>query len=192
MPWQRNGSTQDLTATVWRDMLSPLAHAPAKITHASHLQFTTFIDGIYQWEFTKDADSADVLFVSFHVNHDFKPGSTMYLGVHTAPSTAGQTGTVVWKYDYTVAKAHDQETFPVIQTITMTCNTSATQYRHQITSDTVGLTSSSLEPDTMIIGKFYRDGAAGSNAGSQFALSLDFHYQSDRYGTSQRVPPWDT
>lgn len=192
MPWQRSGSTQDLTATVWRDMLYPLTHAPSKITHASHLQFVAFIDGIYQWEFDEEADSSDVLFVSFHVNHDFKPGSTMYLGIHTSPSTAGQTGTVVWKFDYTVAKSHDQETFPAIQTSTITYTTSAVQYRHQITSDLVGLTSSSLEPDAMILGKLYRDGAGGSNLGSQFALSLDFHYQADRYGTSQRLPPWDT
>ncbi len=39
-----------------------------------------------------------------------------------------------------------------------------------------------------------RDTTDGDDAksGAQFCNYVDSHYQADRYGTSQKAPPWDT
>jgi hypothetical protein len=132
---------------------------------------------------------------TFHVNHDYRPGSSAYIHVHSSPMNAGLSGTVNWKVAWTYARGHNQSgptftAFPACQTISLPCVVSATQYQHQITEVEFG---SMLEVDTLIKCYLYRDTTSGDTcAGDVAALFLDFHYQADRNGTSTKAPTWDT
>jgi hypothetical protein len=180
-------------------LISDLSRAQA-VGGGASLTLDTFRTPTKAWIFTHAATSANGLLLAFHVDHDLARATPAageasprkaYIHIHTSPMTAGQTGTVAWKFSYTLAKGHNQAAFPAAQTIDLTCTTSATQYQHQITEDTVGVDL--LEPDTLVLGYLYRDGAAETCTGDQAALFCDFHYQTDRATTTQKSPSggWD-
>lgn len=192
MPIQKAGSVVSYTADVWQDLTAALGASPTENANAGGMTWQTVRNNIKAWRFSNASSVTEGLYVYFHVPHDWKPGSTAYIHVHTCPDTAGQTGTVRFRFEYTVAKGHTStgNPFPATQTINLDYTTSATQYQHQITEDTVGI--SLLEVDSIVMGYLYRDGAAGTNTGNQFAVFCDFHYLSDRSGTSQKAAPFDT
>jgi hypothetical protein len=132
------------------------------------------------------------VFTSYHIDHDYAPGTLAYFHVHTCPATAGQTGYADWEVSYSIARGHNQASsaFPAVSTVTLRCTTSATQYQHQITEDTGGI--SLLEPDSLLHLAIRRLSATDTCNGSQLLLFVDVHYQADRYGTQQKAPPWDT
>jgi hypothetical protein len=180
------------TGPGWRDMVADLVRAQATGGGVT-LSLAALAGNVLSWKYTAAAGVGNGLSISFHVDHDLARAAANrkgYIHVHHGPVAAGQTGTSVWKFEYVLAKGHSQAAFPTSSTtITLTSTSSATQNQHQIIEDTVGIDL--LEPDTLIHGYLWRDGAAGSDAGAHWCYYCDFHYQTDRDMTSTKAPPWD-
>lgn len=184
----KDGDETYFPRLVWRDSLADMSRSP--VPGGANPTWTTYQGNINAHSFSATSSTGH-LWASFHVDHDYAPGTLAYLHVHSSPATAGQTGNALWEIEYSIARGHNQASFSAPATLTLTCATSASQYRHQITEDTAGI--SLLEPDALLLIAVRRLGAAGGDTcnGAQFLHFVDLHYQADRYGTTQKAPPWD-
>jgi hypothetical protein len=132
----------------------------------------------------------DSVYLSAHVPHDIKPGSTMYVHVHW--STNGtDLNTVKWQLAIINAKGHNQANFNADAVLTLEEAAHGTAWRHMITEDAVGITA--LEVDSLILVELKRITNGGVNNGDAvFGLYVDFHYESQQYATPKRVPDFYT
>lgn len=124
----------------------------------------------------------------FHIKHDIKPGSKMYPHVHwTISSTA--TESVKWQLTYSIAKGHQQESFPVSSTVTVEGTPTGDAWEHMISEVTDANAIDAPEVDSLIFCRLTRITNGGSdNANNIFGLTVDMHYQKDRFGTPNKAP----
>lgn len=190
-----NGVAWD--TAVWKDMLGRLN---ARNTGATAPSFTAFRGGaVDQYAFSVN----DEVQVEFHIPHDYKPGSDLYLHVHWAHNGTAISGNMVWTYYATYAKGHNQANFPaeVTGTITYATTNIATtpQYRHRI--DEIQLSASSpsasqldtddLEVDGLILLNITATTIptiTGGTPNEPFLLMADLHYQANYFGTKNKAP----
>lgn len=132
----------------------------------------------------------DSVYVAAHVDHDVKPGSTMYPHVHW--STSGtDTNSVRWEVRYIAAAGHNQANFGTDTVIQLTEAAHGTAWRHMITEDGTGFIAP--EVDSVILMEIKRVTNGGTdNLNTVFGLFVDLHYQSDRNATPNRVPNFYT
>jgi hypothetical protein len=177
-----------LQSTGWRDMQASLTNGRA--TGSNVPNWSTIVNGIDAWSFS--ATVMNELWISFHVDHDYKVGSLVHMHVHWLPSTTG-LGTVRWGLEYTVAKGHSQQAFGLSQTIYIEQAASGTQFMHQVAEHAAGL-DLGLEPDTVVLVRLFRDAAHPNDtyAGAAFGIFCDLHYQTERYSTPQKAPNFYT
>lgn len=140
---------------------------------------------------------------SFHIPHDWVPGTDLYLHTHWAHNGTAISGSLVLNWYVTYAKGHYQATFPAeknnTQTITTTDITSHPQYEHfideiQISSaggSSTTLNTNDLEPDGLIM--FHMDTTTiptitGGSPNQPFILFIDLHYQATNITTKNKVP----
>lgn len=158
---------------------------------------------IRQYEFTAGGGMHEMWF-SYHIQHDYKIGSDLYLHVHWSQNTVdtggpdGTPGNVKWYFDVTYAKGHNQAAFSTPFTTSIVDTGSPTQYQHilsevQLSSSTPSgsqLNTNLLEPDGVIILRLYRDGADVADTINQsvFLHFCDIHYQTDRVNTKNKAP----
>ena len=131
----------------------------------------------------------DTAWVFYHIGHDYKPGSEIYLHAHWLPDGTN-SNSVRWQWIYAIAKGHNQSAFPLASptTITATQTVGGTQYQHYIT-ETVPIASAQLEPDAIIAVQISRITNGGTdNTDGIFLLFADVHYQADRSSTLNRSP----
>lgn len=131
----------------------------------------------------------DECWLSFHIPHDYVPGTQLYMHVHWMPSgTDGNT--VKWQFDYTYARGHGQQAFNIGTLTTATALSAAPtlQYQHMV-SETVGQTIANCEPDGIVYVHIKRiTNGATDNANSIFVLKADVHYQTTGIGTKSKSP----
>jgi len=147
-------------------------------------------NGIYLNAF--DQTTSEQGFFAVHLLHDLKYGTDMTWHVHWTHNNASPSGAVKWNIDYSMAKGYETDTFDAPTTITTT-QTAAAQYTHHITPDDMTVPfSASMEPDSVIIGRIYRDAgdAADTFADDAFLIQFDLHYQMAQYGTEERNRPF--
>lgn len=152
-------------------------------------------DGIYAYQF--DADAMNECFSNFHLGHDYIPGSMVFPHVHWSPNTTS-TGVVRWGIEYTWARRHDstgQTHFPATNTLYIEVNLEADhQYAHMVSEapDGQGIPGSTMEVDSIILCRFFRDGAHPNDTFPDpvFLLSVDLHYRSLVKTTPSRFPPF--
>ncbi len=152
-------------------------------------------DGIYAYAF--DADTMNECFSNFHLGHDYVPGSMVFPHVHWSPNTTS-TGTVRWGVEYTWARRADstgQVSFPATSTLYIeTTIASNSQYYHMVNEspDGAGIPGSTMEVDSIILCRFFRDAAHVNDTFPDpvFLLSVDLHYQSLVKTTPSRFPPF--
>lgn len=153
--------------------------------------------GIRQFQFSVN----NISFNSFHMPHDYVPGSDMYIHVHWSHNATTITGgTLTWTYEISYSKGHNQAPFGAPVTGTITSTASTTQYQHLI--DEVQFTAASpsasqidsdiLEVDGLILcamtltaNNLTISGGAGINP---FLHFIDIHYQSTSVGTKNKAP----
>jgi len=132
----------------------------------------------------------DSVYLTTHVPHDIKPGSTMYMHVHWA-TDGTSLNTVKWELDYTFAKGHNQSNFGADATITLEEAAQGTAWRHMITEDAVGIPA--VEIDSLILVELKRITNGGAeNADGVFGLFVDFHYEAQQFATPSRTPDFYT
>lgn len=157
---------------------------------------------IRQYQFSQS--QMNELWFSYHMQHDYKPGSDIHLHIHWSQNTvdtggtAGAPGNVKWYFDVTYAKGHNQAAFFAPITTSVVGTASGTQYQHmlnevQLTSSTPTgsqFNSNLLEPDGVIILRAYRDASDVSDTLDQapFVHFVDIHYQTDRVNTKNKAP----
>ena len=171
--------------TGWRDLIGPVTGAA---TGGGTPTATVFgpSGNIKQTAFGVN----DSVYMSFHVQHDTKPGSTMYPHVHW--STNGtSTASVKWEINYTTAAGHNQAAFPAESTITVEEAASGTAWQHMVTEDATGITAP--EVDSLILIELKRITNGGTeNLDTVFGLTVDWHYEVDRLATKNRAPDFYT
>jgi hypothetical protein len=175
----------------FRDLIGQLVVRGSGVNNPT---WAAIMTNIYAYQFTVNQE----IWLTFHVDHDYVPGTVVYIHTHwTHNSTTVTTGGVTWTFDVTAAKGHQQAAFAAAKTTSVTQTaTPTTQYEHFIaeTALTVAGGSASLidtaliEPDTLIMVRVSLTGNTLSAATNPFLLSCDLHYQSTGIGTKARAP----
>lgn len=179
-----------LTSTVYDDYtVSGLAIGLG----ASAPTLTAFRGSLYLPVFPGIGATVTQAFFTLHLLHGLKQGTDITFHVHWTHIIASPTGNVKWQIDYSVARGYGVGTYPAASTLSVT-QAAGAQYTHHITNDddmTI-TTSVELEPDSVIIGRLYRDPAdAGDTfANDAYLIQVDVHYQKSHIGTTERNRPW--
>ena len=151
-----------------------------------------FRNGMYMNAFNGTGVTVEQAFFTIHILHGMKPGTTPTFHIHWAHNQVSPSGNVKWLIDCTVTKGYGAGTYAAPETLT-TIQTAPAQYVHEITDDDdMPLSSSEIEPDSVIIGRIYRDPADASDTfeADAFLVHIDLHYQRDRIGTPERNRPF--
>lgn len=138
-------------------------------------------------------DKQNTVTVTYHVLHDYKPGSTAYIHVHWYPTTnmtAGQT--VVWDFRVKVARGHNQGekliATPTVLFATHTADGTETAGDHMITETTTGIDLREVDSIVMVRVEYDLTSTYPNNV---VGLQADLHYQSTQETTKFRVPPFN-
>lgn len=162
----------------------------------------TFITGVSAFAYTNNKE----MDFSFHMPHDWVPGTDLFIHVHWGHNAnTSVSGNVVFNFDITYAKGHNQANFAaaVSPAITYALTNIATtpRYRHRIDEIQLSATSPSgtqidtddLEVDGLIQGTLQVDLSGAtltttSPAKSIYIFTIDLHYQSTNVGTKAKAP----
>ena len=133
------------------------------------------------------------IWLFFHINHDYKPGGDILLHVHWTSAGTDTTNAVAFRFDYTVAKGHNQAsggTFNIGSPTTVTiAQASGAQYRHMVTEMETTIDVTNAEPDSVIWVQVERvTNGATDNTDDIYLLLVDCHYQMSRFATPQKAP----
>lgn len=170
----------------WRDLTSEIV---LKGTGASDPSFSTYGATVLR-QYNFSATTEQEVFMTFHVPHDYVPGTDIYFHAHWSNAAATpNTGSVVWGFDYSFAKGFNQAAFPGLTTITVTQACPATRYQHNI-AETAAVTISGMEVDGLILVRAYRKAAdaADTCTDAVFLHTIDIHYQSNNMATKNKAP----
>jgi hypothetical protein len=159
---------------------------------------TVFRGNVDQLAFAGTGGTVEEAFFSIHILHDIKAGTYPTFHVHFAhiidsgSYTAG-TNSVVWQIEYSVASGYGNGTFPAPRSLSSTTTVQG-QYVHHISSDDDMVMSSpdDIEPDSLVLGRVFRDPAHASDdfANDVFLLQLDMHVQLGQIGSEERNRPF--
>ena len=184
----------------WRDLEGLIYPDPANPAAAPTVAL--FRTGLYAYSYT----DGDQCHFSFHMPHDWAPGTDLFLHVHWAHNATGvAANTLTWAFVMSFAKGFAQEVFsvPITPSITyaMVNLTTTPQYQHKITEIQLSAASptaaqfdtDNLEVDGMFIGTMTMGVPAGSFSGGTpdeaiYIFTIDLHYQSTGIGTKQKSP----
>lgn len=134
---------------------------------------------------------------TLHLLHDFKADSIPTFHVHWTHDQATPTGNLVWKIDYTVARAYNAAAFDVASPTTLSTTVDAStvpQYYHHVAgelpepSDFKLSANDDLQVDALILGRIYRGNAGDGDTFNDdpFLLQIDMHYEKGQLGTTNR------
>lgn len=184
-----DGNFTDLnarTALGWRDNVVQLNTQPGNPDAPA---LNIFRDGIHAYNFF--AGELSEAFAAFHVDHDYAMGTALYPHIHWAVNTTA-VGTIRWGIEYTLAKGHGQMAFGPTTTVYVEQTTDGTAYKHYVAevSTTNAIPGTYVEPDTLILCRFFRDGAHENDtlAADAFVFVVDLHYQADKATTPNKAP----
>ena len=168
----------------WKDLTSDIKSSGVGSNDPT---WSLMFDGIYAHKFNNN--NMNQCWTTFHIDHDYKLGSPIHLHIHWTTSDAG-SGTVRWGFEYTIAKSHQQEAFPKSSIVYVEQSCVPTARTHYVAEITTGLTSNSFEPDTLILVRVFRDAAnlKDTCTSQVFGLTVDCHYQIDRFATVNKAP----
>lgn len=191
----KGDGTADWNVPVWKDLIGDIVPktsgvgAPTLATYRGNIRGFAYSAG----------DDGDI---SFHLPHDYAPGSDLYLHMHWSHNSTAISGNFVVNFYVTYAKGHSQATFPLEIATSISAGglnlTNTPQYTHRI--DEIQLTAASpsgsqfssslIEPDGLIM--IHYDTASiptlTGGAGEPFILFIDLHYQANMVGTANKAP----
>jgi len=172
----------------WRDIIGSPQEPTVGSGKPSWTQIAT--SGVYTWNFA----TADVQYYTYHIPHDYVPGSDIHFHVHWFSSTTAGASTR-WTFDYLYSKGHQQAAFPTTASSTFAQQVqNTTAYTHMI-AESAAVTITGLEVDGLIIVKVSRvapTGGPSDVAGGVFVPCVDIHYQSTNLATKNKSPDFWT
>lgn len=185
--------------TGWNDLLGRLQ---IRTAGANDPSWSVYRGNIRQFQFSQV--QMNECWIEYHIQHDYKQNSDIYIHVHWSQSTvdtggaAGAPGVVKWYFDVIYAKGHNQQAFSAPITLSVTQQASSTQYQHMLAEVQLSaaspsasqLDSDDLEPDGIILVRVYRDPADAADTLNQnpFMHYCDIHYQIDHVNTKNKAP----
>jgi hypothetical protein len=146
--------------------------------------------------------AGDIGDMTFHVPHDYAPGTDMYIHVHWGHNGTAITGTFLVDISATYSKGFNQTTFHTPVTTSMTASslntTNTPQYAHRIdeiqlsaAGSTSLLNTNNIEIDGLILVTFATTtipSISGGTSATPFIMSVDIHYQSTGLATKNKAP----
>lgn len=147
-------------------------------------------NNMYGYEFPNTGTKE--IWAELHIPHEHTPGTGMYFHAHYLHNVAGATGNVKLSFDYTSAKAPDNNYVynafsGTTSNVTVTQAVGATQYSHHITELASPVLAGSLEVDTVVLVRMTRDNTVASNfSGSIWILFCDAHISVSKVSTLNR------
>lgn len=157
---------------------------------ASAPDLAEFRDGLFANAFAGTGGVTEQAFFSVHIRHGYKDDSVPTFHIHWGHNQVSPSGNVKWFIDVSIAKGYGVGTYPSPTTLS-TVQTAPAQYVHEITDDDdMALSATNLEPDTVILGRIYRDPTADTFEADAFVFQVDLHYQRDKIGTPERNRPF--
>ena len=182
----------------WRDLLGDVF---ARNTGGTKPAFTTYRDSLLDYQF----GVADEEYFKFHIPHDNVAGTNIHLHIHWSHTGAlVNGGNVIFEYEITYAKGHNQAPFPASVGTTFIGTVSVTRYQHiitevrisSITPDANQIDTTALEPDGVIIARLVLNAnnitVSGGGVPDPFIHYVDIHYQSTNIGTKDKAPDFYT
>jgi hypothetical protein len=171
--------TKIVSPLTWQDEVSDIVVANNNGS-GTNPTWTPFRGNINAYQMAK----GDNIWVTWHIRHHYAPGTPIHLHAHWATnsstSAANNGQTVIFTFDYSIAKGYDREAFPAnqaIDTATYTFIGTQEQYFHQI-AETAGIANSSIETDGLVLARLsYK--ASSTFTGNVFVFMADCHYQTD-------------
>lgn len=149
---------------------------------------------IYQNAFAGTGPTVEEAFFGFHIRHTIKPTSHLHMNIHCSHNIDSGTYTpdsadVKWYIDYTIAKTDG--TFGAESTLSSVV-TMGTQYVHTVTTHDDMPITESFEPNTLVLGRVYRDpGDVADTFGYDcFLHALHVHILIGQLGTYEEEPPF--
>ena len=172
----------------WRDIIGVPQEPVAGSGKPSWTQIAS--SGVYTWNYATN----DLQYYSYHLPHDYVPGTDIYFHTHWFSSTTAG-GSARWQYDFIYAQGHQQGPFPTTATTVYSQQVQeTTAYTHMI-SETDAVTIASLETDGLILLKVTRiapTGGPSDVSGGVFVPVIDIHYQSHNLATRNKAPNFYT
>jgi hypothetical protein len=174
----------------WRDNIVSL---DVQVGNPDAPALNLFRDGLHAYNFF--AGQLSEAFASFHIDHDYALGTALYPHVHWSLNTP-TSGVIRWGVEYTIAKGHGQGTFGPTTTVYVEQTSDGTAYKHYVAevSDANAIPGTGIEPDTLILCRFFRDGTHANDtlAADAFVFCVDLHYQADKATTPYKRPNFMT
>lgn len=178
----------------WHDLFGDIAIRGVGGTDPT---FAVYRGNLRGFQFTVN----DEVWNSFHVPHDYAPGTDIYIHAHWSHiSTTVTSGSATWGFDVSYAKGHDQAAFSATVNPTVAQAASTTQYQHMIAEVQLSAASPSatqidtdnIEVDGLIMVRTYLSANTINGTPKPFLHFVDIHYQSRDVGTKQKSPPFYT
>lgn len=183
----------------WHDINGQLDTDPDDPNRAI---WATWHNGIRALKFaTPNAEA----FTRFHIPHDYKIGTELFVHVHwDLHSDTATGGSVTWAIEYSYAKGFDQMAFPASKTVTVQQNVSLVKHQHMVAETplttpggSLALTDTGLiEPDGLILARIYLDSndvvESVADDPHPYVHFVDIHYQSTSVPTKNRQPDFWT
>lgn len=156
-----------------------------------------FRDGIYAWSYPNGQMSQ--AYVTFDVPLDWAVGTDLYVGVHWSPGNSTVTGTVRFGLEFTYAYSYGPNG------ATTRFGASQTLYINASQADGVAYTNylnfnqeadkfpaASVQQNMKFLARVFRDGGnvADTFGAPVFIIGTDFFYQTNKFGTSTKSPPF--
>ncbi len=173
----------------WHDLLSPtVIYSGAASNKPS---FDAFRGNIRQYSFIVNDES----FHHFHLPHDYKMGTDLYIHTHwTHAATDVTSGSVTWEFEATYSKGYDRAVWPLPITTSVTQAASTTAYRHMIAETTLSsvggiggkLNTNDLETDGVIEVRLRLANNTINGTPRIFMNYCDVHYQTTGVPTKNR------
>lgn len=175
----------------WGDIVGTIISA-----HGTSAE-NAYIGGIKQTQFAEEEDA----YVSFHMPHEYVPGTELFLHVHWSHNSAVVTGgTVTWAFEVTYSKGHNQAEFNIPVIVSIVDAASNLQYHHRI-AETVATTpgggptlldTNLIEVDGILLCRLYLDSndivTSDASVVNPFVHFVDVHYRSSGIPTKEKSP----
>ena len=159
-------------------------------------QLANFRDGLYEYQYANG--ELNEAYLKFDVPFDYAVGTDLVVGIHWSPGSSTATGNVRFGREFTYAWAYGpgpNSIFGPSQTIYVNAGqANGTAYEHYInfTDPANNFPGAAVQQNMRFLVRIFRDGV---NAGDTFPapifiIGTDFFYQTNRFGTSTKAPPF--
>lgn len=188
----------------WRDIIGQVV---PKGVGAANPTWAVYRGSIYQYEF--DSAATIEAWLTFHIPHDYVPGSDLYIHAHWSQAVvdtggpAGVPGNAKWQFDISYATGHGTagstaDPFNAVITTSVVQQASTTQYGHMIAEvqftaaagNASNIANSRIQVDGLLLVRVYRIKADAADTLNQvpFLHTCDVHYQSSNMATKNKAP----